>query len=218
MSFQVVFLDGLPGLEDNSDKETAQRIDFLRSAISSIRGRFNFLVSNSRLGQLHSAGILQSVDAVKVINPNGATRGALASALLSIDLLNDSDPIVLVPTNSVTSHESLEGFLEKMRSSRVAAGIMLINSSDPHYSYARVYEGRVIEIIEKVIVGNLATTGVYYFRDKQTLMECARWSFVNNQSTDNKFYIAPSLNYVLSVGDEIGYQIVDSSSYRHLKW
>jgi len=218
MNFQVVFLDGSPALQEDSDIKSLQRINLLRAAIASLRGQYNFLISNSNSRLLHSANILQSGDAVEVITPTGPTRGALASALLPIDLLNDSDPIVLVPTNSVTDSKSLEVFLKSMSDSRVAAGIMLIDSTDPHYSYARVYEGKVIEIIEKVIVGNLATTGVYFFRDKQVLKECARWAFVNNQSTDNKFYIAPSLNYVLSAGDEIGYQIVDSSNYRHLTW
>jgi dTDP-glucose pyrophosphorylase len=218
MNFQVVFLDGSPALQEDSDIKSLQRINLLRAAIASLRGQYNFLISNSNSRLLHSVNILQSGDAVEVITPTGPTRGALASALLPIDLLNDSDPIVLVPTNSVTDSKSLEVFLKSMGDSRVAAGIMLIDSTDPHYSYARVYEGKVIEIIEKVIVGNLATTGVYFFRDKQVLKECARWAFVNNQSTDNKFYIAPSLNYVLSAGDEIGYQIVDSSNYRHLTW
>lgn len=218
MNFQVVFLDGSPALQGDSDFKNLQRIDFLRAAIASLRGQYNFLISNSDSRLLHSFNILHSGDAVEVINPRGPTRGALASALLPIDLLNDSDPIVLVPTNSVTDSKSLEVFLKSMCDSRVAAGIMLIDSTDPHYSYARVYKGKVIEIIEKVIVGNLATTGVYFFRDKQVLKECARWAFVNNQSTDNKFYIAPSLNYVLSAGDEIGYQIVDSSTYQHLTW
>ena len=218
MNFQVVFLDGSPALQGDSDIKSVQRIDFLRAAIASLRGQDNFLISNSDSRLLHSFNILHSGDVVEVINPKGPTRGALASALLPIDLLNDSDPIVLVPTNSVTDSESLEVFLKSMGHSTVAAGIMLIDSTDPHYSYARVYEGRVIEIIEKVIVGNLATTGIYFFRNKQVLKECARWAFVNNQSTDNKFYIAPSLNYVLSAGDEIGYQIVDSSTYQHLTW
>jgi dTDP-glucose pyrophosphorylase len=218
MNFQVVFLDGSPSLQEDSILKNAERIEFIRAAIASLQGQSNFLVSNSGSRLLKIANILHTEDAIKVINPIGSTRGALASALLPIELLNGFDPIVLVPTNSVTNSAALELFLETMNASRVAAGIMLIESTDPHYSYARVYQGRVIEIIEKVIVGNLATTGIYYFRDKQILKECARWAFVNNQSTDGKFYIAPSLNYVLSVGDEIGYQIVDSSSYRHLTW
>jgi hypothetical protein len=218
MNFQVVFLDGSPTLEDDSILNYTERIDFLLAAIASLRGQNNFLVSNSNPALLSSVNILHSKDEIQLINPLGPTRGALASSLLPIDLLNDFDPVVLVPTNSVTNSETLELFLKTMDESSVAAGIMLIESTDPHYSYARVYQGKVIEIIEKVIVGNLATTGIYFFRDKQILKECARWAFVNNQSTNGKFYIAPSLNYVLSIGAEIGYQIVDSSGYRHLTW
>jgi hypothetical protein len=218
MNFQVVFLDGSPTLNDDSILNDSERIDFLLAAIASVRGQNNFLVSNSDSALLASANILHSKDAIQLINPLGPTRGALASSLLPIDLLNDFDPVVLVPTNSVTNSEILELFLKTMNVSAVAAGVILIESTDPHYSYARVYQGKVIEIIEKVIVGNLATTGIYFFRDKQILKECARWAFVNNQSTNGKFYIAPSLNYVLSIGAEIGYQIVDSSGYRHLTW
>jgi dTDP-glucose pyrophosphorylase len=218
MSIQAIFLDGAPAILDEMEKGYAKRIKFLQSSIASIQSGRKILVSNTGQGQLAKAGVTQNSNELEVVTPNGPTRGALASALLAIDLLSEPDPIVLFPTNSITNFDVVGAFLRKMQESKVAAGIMLIESNNPHFSYARVHEGKVIEIIEKIIVGNLATTGVFYFRDKSVLKECSRWAFVNNQSTDGKFYIAPSLNYVLSAGGEFGFQIVDSANYQHLTW
>jgi dTDP-glucose pyrophosphorylase len=218
MNLQAIFLDGAPPIQKGSVNGDPRRLEFLRASLASVKGARKILVSSTDRAQLAEALTLQASDEVKIVNPKAPTRGALASALLPIDLLPDLDPIVLVPTNSITNLEALNSFLTKMYDTKVAAGIMLIDSNNPHFSYARVYQGKVIEIIEKVIVGNLATTGIFYFRDKKVLKECARWAFINNQSTGNSFFIAPSLNYVLSTGEDIGYQIVDSSNYQHLTW
>lgn len=218
MKLQAVFLDGAPAQERGLQANVGPRNLLIQASLVSFQDEKSFLVSNSDRSNLVESGILKAQNQVNVISPTGPTRGALASALLPIDFLSDSDPIVVIPTNSVTHDGVLREFIDQMFNDKVAAGIILIESTNPHFSYARVHEGKVIEIIEKCIVGNLATTGVFYFRNKKVLKECARWAFVNNQSTDDKFFIAPSLNYVLSTGEEIGYVIVDSSNYQHFAW
>jgi hypothetical protein len=218
MNLEVVFLDANPVLNSNYPEKETERNLFLQTSIRNIVGVKKFLVTNSTESRLLDSGILNKVDEINFVIPFGPTRGALASALLPIDSLSNSCPIILVPTNSITNPLVVKTFLKKMQDDGNAAGTMLIESDNPHYSYARVYEGKVIEIIEKCVVGHFATTGIFYFRDKQMLKECARWAFVNNQSTNGNFYIAPSLNYVLSTGEDIGFQIVDSGSYQHLTW
>ena len=218
MNLEAIFLDGNLGLKLNDLEREKERNLFLQTSIRNVRGVKKFLVTHSTKSKLFDAEILNELDEIKFVTPFGPTRGALASALLPIDLVSDSCPIVLVPTNSITNPSVVEIFLKKMHDDKNAAGTMLIESNNPHFSYARVYEGKVIEIIEKRVVGHLATTGIFYFGNKTILKECARWAFVNNQNTDGNFFVAPSLNYVLSTGEDIGFQIVDSNNYQHLTW
>lgn len=218
MKLQTIFLDASPVRNEIIDDISNQRTQLIHDSIRSFQGEGCFLVSNLNRSNLIQSGMIDAAIEVRVVTPFGPTRGALASALLPIDLLSDSEPVLVLPTNSVTRVDVLKSFVEKMYTDGVAAGIILVESKNPHFSYARIHEGKVIEIIEKSIVGNLATTGVFYFRNKHVLKESARWAFVNNQSTQNTFYIAQSLNYVLSAGEDIGYVIVDSSNYQHFAW
>ena len=218
MKLQTIFLDASPVRNEIMDGSVNQRTRLIHDSLRSFQGESCFLVSNSKKSNLIQSGMIDAAMEVNVVNPSSPTRGALASALLPIDLLSDTEPILILPTNSATQGDVLKSFVEKMQIDRVAAGTILVKSQNPHFSYARIHEGKVIEIIEKSIVGNLATTGVFYFRNKHVLKESARWAFVNNQSTHNTFYIAQSLNYVLSTGEDIGYVIVDSSNYQHFAW
>jgi hypothetical protein len=69
--------------------------------------------------------------------------------------------------------------------------------------------------VEKRVVGDLATTGIFFFRDRGILVESAKWSFVNNQTTNSNFYIAPCLNYAISKGLDIGYHVAEDKEYVH---
>ena len=84
-----------------------------------------------------------------------------------------------------------------------------------HNSYIRVHDGKVIEVIEKNVVGDLATTGIFFFRTRDILLDSAKWAFVNNQTTNSSFYIAPCLNYAISKGLEIGYHVAEDKDYVH---
>jgi dTDP-glucose pyrophosphorylase len=159
--------------------------------------------------------VLPRHSTIKIVNPNQKTAGAIASALLPYDRIDDCDAIALVPTNSLVAHGSLLEFMQAMLSSEHDAGVLLVESQNPNFSYVRMFEGKIIEFVEKKVVGNFATTGVFFFRNKDVLLNCARWALVNNQSTNNQYYVAPSLNYLLTSGRSIGYQVLTMDQYQH---
>jgi dTDP-glucose pyrophosphorylase len=162
--------------------------------------------------------VLAAQSNIEIINPIQETAGAIASALLAYDRIEDSAAVAVVPTNSLVAHEKLLGFMQEMSDAEHDAGVLLVESQNPNFSYVRMIDTKIIEFVEKEIVGNLATTGVFFFRTKQVLLECARWAFVNNQSTNNRYYVAPSLNHLLTSGRSIGYQVLAESEYKHATW
>jgi hypothetical protein len=181
-------------------------------------GSSQFLVTTHLKPTLEMLGILPSESRIEVINPTHITSGAIASALLPYDRIDDSSAIALLPTNSLVTHNDLTEFVQGMLSSDHEAGVLLVESSTPNFSYVRMFESKIIEFVEKRVVGNYATTGVFFFRDKKILLDCARWAFVNNQTTNNQYYVAPSLNHILTSGRSIGYQVLAPSQYQHSSW
>ena len=211
MNFQAIFLDASPkNTATNFSKSVGG--DFLVRNVKEFRQTESIIVTHRSPKQLKLLGL----DAdIKIVNPPGFTRGALATALLTVDFMSEDLPIVLLPTNSHLESEVFFSFVSQMIQSDNSAGTVCVRSNNPIYSYIRVFEGKVIEVVEKRVVGDLATTGIFFLKSKNILVESANWSFVNNQSTNRDFYIAPCLNYALSKGLSIGYHVAESEEYVH---
>ena len=217
MKIHAIYLDGGPALSDALQNDSQlKRRKLLRASLSVPAGHANFLVTKSSQDSLKSQGVIPQTDAIEVITMSKPTQGALATALLPIELVDSNEPVLLIPTNSVVDSNALSEFVSRMVKDEVAAGALLFKSDNPGYSYARIHNNRVIEFIEKKVVGDMATTGVFYFRNKVILLECAKWAFVNSQITNSRFLVAPSLNYVLTSGQEVGFSQIDESKYEHI--
>lgn len=217
MKIHAIYLDGGPALNETTNIDSQEkRREMFRASLSSPAGQANFLVTKSNKNSLIAQGLIPQTATIEVITMSEPTQGALATALLPIELIKPNEPVLLIPTNSVVDADAISEFVSQMVKDRVAAGALLINSDNPNYSYARIHNNRVIEFIEKRVIGNMATTGVFYFKDKAILLECAKWAFVNSQITNSQFFVAPSLNYVLTSGQEVGFSKIDVSQYQHI--
>ena len=209
MSFQAIFLDAAPkNIESDATKSFAD--DFLIHNVRDFQQTNSILVSNRPPSELNN---IDSSNEIVIVKPQGPTRGALATAMLTVDFMSADNPIVLIPTNSHLKKSVFFAFLEQMIQAEYSAGTMCVRSDNPRFSYIRVHDGKVIVVIEKKVVGNLATTGI--FSTREIFVESANWAFVNNQTTNSSFYIAPCLNYAISKGLEIGYHVADDRDYVH---
>jgi hypothetical protein len=217
MKIHAIYLDGGPALTETIHNDSlVKREEFLKASLSTPAGQVNFLVTKSSHDSLKTRGVIPQTDAIEVITMSKPTQGALATALLPIELIAPNEPVLLIPTNSVVDANALSHFVSKMIKDGVSAGSLLFRSDNSDYSYARIHNNRVIEFIEKKVVGDMATAGVFYFRDKAILLESAKWAFVNSQITNSQFFVAPSLNYVLTSGQEVGFSQIDEAKYEHI--
>jgi hypothetical protein len=216
MKLFSIYLDGSESIQTDSDRKGLDnRHIFLKAALAFPVGTSQFLVTNNQRLILENLGLLPAESSIEIVNPGRRTAGAIASALLPFDRIEDSSAVALIPTNSLVAHESLFEFMQEMLSSEHDAGVLLVESQNPNFSYVRMFDSKIIEFVEKNVVGNFATTGVFFFRNKDTLLNCARWALVNNQTTNNQYYVAPSLNYLLTSGRSIGYQVLTIDQYQH---
>jgi hypothetical protein len=154
---------------------------------------------------------LVNFSVVSIANP---TKGALASAALCMGHVSATNPILIVPNNVLVNRNSILEFVENMNILQYSAGCLTIKSNDQKFSYAELgNDGSIVQIVEKQVVGENALAGIYYFRNRKTFLDCAGWSFRNQVTTNAQFYIAPSLNFLLSVGESVGLQILGTDKY-----
>lgn len=142
------------------------------------------------------------------------TRGALVSASFALGDLDSGVSFLVVPSNSVIPPSYISEFFENMKRQKCLAGALVLQSTDPKYSYARKdIENTVIEIVEKQVAGDCALAGIYYFDSSAVFQSCAQWALVNNVITEGRYFLSPALNYFLASGVEIGLYDIPSQDY-----
>ena len=102
------------------------------------------------------------------------------------------------PEKSWMSHA--DGYLE-----------VIDGCSDPAYSYVLPASDneicRVAETAEKVVISQLGSTGLYWFRRAKNFMR--HFSQSNQPLSSGELYVAPIYNSLIGAGLDIRYEIVD---------
>ena len=207
----------LANSNDLEGKESLEILKNLSSVIESVSlvGRIVLVASEFVNESLVKSGMNFSHNVTLIKVPT--TRGALATLCLGIHAAGDTNDLLVVPVNCLVEKSAIEKFLNHVQSNLNEIGILAINSTDPIYSYARVTQsGQIIEIIEKRVTGDLALSGIFYFRSAKSLLSCATWSFKNNLSTNGQFYIAPSLNYFIAKGESFGVVLLELDAFTRI--
>lgn len=143
-----------------------------------------------------------------------ATKGALATLGLVIDLIPSETPVVVVPINASISEPVVE-FVNKMITDDADAGVAVVRSTSPDLSYVRYVNNKIAEIHEKEVVGQFAISGHYYFRNKEIIIDCLNWAMLNNIKKNDVLYIAPSLNYIITKGKNLASYEVNPQNFIH---
>lgn len=150
----------------------------------------------------------------EIIRVSSAAKGALASALLASSNLNMREPLVIAAGDSQVGIPILP-HVEKFWASGLPASTLVFASTGSRWSYLSVdAHGKVVEVSEKYEVSSLATTGFFFFRTAQSFVESARWVLLNNATVNGRYYISTTLNFIISSGLEIGYDVIPSNEYK----
>lgn len=121
-----------------------------------------------------------------------AAIGARAAAALGWD-----GPLLFHNIDTVVRGRDLERIGRIL--ARAEGFVDVFDRSDPAYSYVRVEGARVVEIAEKVVISNHATTGLYGFSSPATYLEaCAATTPVGRE-----FYVSDVYRTLLQQGHRV---------------
>ncbi|MBN2809618.1 MAG: glycosyltransferase family 2 protein [Deltaproteobacteria bacterium] len=141
----------------------------------------------------------------KIIYVDKVTEGAACTVLLARDLINNNDPLMIANSDQWIDVDINE-YLKKMEMSNVAGLIMTMWADDPKWSFVRLNAaGRVLEVVEKEVVSNEATVGIYNYRYGSDYVISAENMIAKNLRVNNEFYVAPVYNEMLEAGQFIDF-------------
>lgn len=167
--------------------------------------RFIFICQREHLDQYNLARSLSHAGPDTVILPiDGVTEGAACTVLLAEQWINSDSPLMIANCDQYIA-TPIDEYLGAMEAGHFDGFIMTMTADDPKWSFVRLDDaGSVCEVVEKKVVSNEATVGIYNFRRGSDFVNAAHDMIACKDKTNNEYYVAPAYNY-LRKGSHTGF-------------
>lgn len=140
-----------------------------------------------------------------IIAQDGRLEGAAKTALLAKDIINNDEHLLIANSDQYVdwnSNEAIDTFIK----SGVDGGILTFKATEEKWSYAKIgTSGNVEKVFEKIVVGDNATCGIYYWKSGSDFVKYAEDMIEKEIRTNNEFYICPVYNQAIEDDKIISY-------------
>lgn len=164
--------------------------------------RFHFLIQKEHDATYNLSGSLQNwAPGCSITSVDGITEGAACTVLLARDLINNDDPLMIANCDQYIDAD-INAYLAALAD---ATGlIMTMWADDPKWSFVRRNkDGHVVQVVEKEVVSNEATVGIYNFRRGRDFLRAADTMIAANYRVNGEFYVAPAYDTLITEGGRI---------------
>ncbi|WP_434747265.1 glycosyltransferase family 2 protein [Pantoea sp. Lu_F5_004] len=154
--------------------------------------RFIFVCQQTHLDRYDfRARLKQLAPGSEVVSTPGLTEGAACSVLMASDFIDSVHPLLIANADQWVD-TSIDAFLEAADKHYADGLIMTMPADSPKWSYiCRDNEGRVCQVIEKEVVSDEATVGIYFFSHGSDFCRDARSMIEADDRSKGEFYVAP---------------------------
>jgi dTDP-glucose pyrophosphorylase len=138
-----------------------------------------------------------------IVTVNEVTEGAACTVLLAKEFINNDNPLMIANADQLVELD-IDTYLAEIERQQAAGLIMTFEADHPKWSYCRMNaQGTVSEVVEKQVVSNEATVGVYNFRRGADYVRAAERMIQRGLRVNNEFYVAPTYNQLIEEGGKI---------------
>jgi dTDP-glucose pyrophosphorylase len=131
------------------------------------------------------------------------TDGAATTLQYALDQIPNAEAVLSANSDQFVSSD-VSQFIESVRSGNSDGQILTMNATDSKWSYVeRGFNGEIINVVEKVVVSDEATVGVYGWKSATIAKNAINAMKVDGLKVNGEFYVAPSYNYLLKQGGKI---------------
>jgi choline kinase len=138
-----------------------------------------------------------------VIAPN-CTEGPACTCLLAKNFINNNNSLIIVNCDQMILDFNLDNLLKFAFYNKADGVLGVFHSTSSKNSYIKLGDDlRVQEIKEKIVISNIATNGLHFWKHGKFFVESAEKMISSNDRYSNEFYVAPSYNYLIKEGKNI---------------
>ncbi len=134
------------------------------------------------------------------ISLNEVTSGAACTVMLAKHLIDTNEPLLIANCDQWIDAE-MDAFLAKSDDPDLDGLIMTMKAHDSKWSFVKFDEtGSVSAVLEKQVVSDEATVGIYYFKKGSDFVWGATKMIAEDRRVNGEFYVAPVYNELIGRG------------------
>lgn len=164
--------------------------------------QFTFLCLQEHLDRYPAvpAKLSEICPGCNIVPVKGVTEGAACTVLLAREHIDNEAPLMIANSDQIVDLP-IDEYLAHMDDPVVGGLIMSFWSDHPKWSYCRMrQDGSVSEVVEKQVISNEATVGIYNFAKGSDFVRAADAMIAKNLRVNNEFYVAPCYNQLIEEG------------------
>jgi beta-phosphoglucomutase-like phosphatase (HAD superfamily)/dTDP-glucose pyrophosphorylase len=159
-----------------------------------IPGSYIFIVQSEHYEKYSLESKLSDlVPGCKIIQVSGVTDGAARTALLAKQYIDNQRPLIISNSDQLLDWDSSD-FISQLLEVGSDGNMALFLANEDKWSYAKIKNNRIIEVAEKVVISNNASTGIYGWAKGSDYVKYAEQMIDKNIRVNNEFYICPVYN------------------------
>lgn len=139
----------------------------------------------------------------EIVIVDKVTEGAACTVLLAKELINNENSMMIANSDQWVDID-IDKYLEQMDKDKADGLIMTMWADDPKWSFVKFDEdNEIIQVVEKEVVSNEATVGIYNYKKGKDFVEAAEKMIAKNIKVNNEFYVAPAYDMMIEAGKKI---------------
>jgi len=173
--------------------------------------QFIFAALDEHLDRWNLRAILERIaPGCIVISVEGVTEGAASTVLLARRWIDAPEPLLVANCDQWVDTD-IDLFVDELVRGPADGLIMTMRADDPRWSFVGFDgAGRVDRVVEKEVISNEATVGIYGFRRGSDFVRAADAMVAGNHRVKGEFYLAPVYNQVIASGGRVDVHSVGS--------
>jgi dTDP-glucose pyrophosphorylase len=139
----------------------------------------------------------------KIVEIDGMTEGAACTVLAAAEYINNDSALMIANSDQYVDLD-INIYLNNFSNKDIDGLIMTMHADDPKWSFVGLEGELVTRVVEKEVISNEATVGIYNFRHGSSFVKAANEMIDLDQRVKGEFYVAPTYNSLIKDGQKIG--------------
>lgn len=176
--------------------------------------RFIFIIRSEDAAKFNLDSTLRIIaPGCEIIYVDQPTKGAAASALLALDLINNDEQLVIANGDQYIFADC-QAIIDEYQERRLAGGIVTFNAAHPRWSYALLDENNLVcQTAEKRCISRNAIVGIYYFEKGSDFVTAAMEMIRNDENVNGQYYISLAYNQMVLKNKRIGTKNIEREAF-----